>query len=317
MPQLRGMYLGDRSRKQTLVEYGFRLPSALDNRPLRFEEFEERVHQLIFVSATPAPNELEMSQQVVEQLIRPTGLIDPRIFIRPVEGQIDDLISAINQRAEKNQRVLVTTLTKRMAEDLTDYLTDMGIRARYLHSEINTLERTEIIRDLRDGKFDVIVGINLMREGLDLPEVSLVAILFADNRGFLRSETAMIQIAGRAARNVDGEVIMYADEVSPAMERVIKETNRRRKAQLDYNREHGITPATIEKAVKDLIETASTQREAEEETSRTETLMSQEEAGQIIEELEREMQKAAENLEFEEAAVIRDQITELKEAVLM
>ena len=311
LPQLRGMYKGDRSRKETLVEYGFRLPSALDNRPLRFEEFGERVNQLIFVSATPADYEFEVSQQVAEQIIRPTGLMDPQVSVRPSEGQIDDLIGAINQRVEKNQRVIVTTLTKRMAEDLSEYLREMGIRARYMHSEIQTLERAEILRDLREAKFDVIVGINLMREGLDLPEVSLVVILDADNQGFLRSETAMIQIAGRAARNVDGQVIMYADEITPSMDRVIKETARRRKAQLEYNEKHNITPATIEKAIKDLIERESVEEEAEEEA---EMLISNEEADEIIEQLEKEMREAAANLEFEKAAAIRDQIAELKEA---
>jgi excinuclease ABC subunit B len=310
------MYLGDRSRKQTLVEYGFRLPSALDNRPLRFNEFEEHTNQVIYVSATPAEYELETSQQVVEQIVRPTGLMDPEVSVRPSEGQIDDLIGTINQRVEKDQRVLVTTLTKRMAEDLSEYLREMGIRARYLHSEINTIERAEIIRDLRDGKFDVLVGINLMREGLDLPEVSLVAILDADSQGFLRSETAMIQIAGRAARNIDGGVIMYADEITPAMEKVIKETHRRRKVQLDYNREHSITPATIEKAVKDLIEGVSTREEEEEERLEVESvMMSRDEAAEIIADLEQEMREAAENLEFEKAAAIRDQIAELKETL--
>ncbi len=312
LPQLRGMYKGDRSRKQTLVEYGFRLPSALDNRPLRFEEFDQRIRQAIFVSATPAQHELEVSQQIAEQIIRPTGLMDPEISVRPSEGQIDDLIGAINQRVEKNQRVIVTTLTKRMSEDLADYLKDMGVRARYMHSEIQTLERAEILREFREAKFDVIVGINLMREGLDLPEVSLVVILDADSQGFLRSETAMIQIAGRAARNIDGAVIMYADEITPAMDRVIKETARRREAQLDYNKKHDITPVTIEKAIKDLIDRAS--EEEEEDRLEAETLMSQEEADLIIEQLEKEMQEAAKDLEFEKAAVIRDQIAELKEA---
>jgi excinuclease ABC subunit B len=256
-----------------------------------------------------------MSQQVAEQIIRPTGLMDPSISVRPSEGQIDDLIGAINQRVEKNQRVIVTTLTKRMAEDLSEYLRDMGIRARYLHSEIQTLERAEIIRDLREARFDVIVGINLMREGLDLPEVSLVAILDADNQGFLRSETAMIQIAGRAARNVDGQVIMYADEITPSMEKVIRETERRRNAQLDYNSEHGITPATIEKAVRDLIDRESVEEEEEIERVDVETIMSQEEAALIIAELERDMREAAENLEFEKAAALRDQIAELKETM--
>jgi excinuclease ABC subunit B len=308
------MYLGDRSRKETLVEYGFRLPSALDNRPLRFEEFDKRIKQAIFVSATPADHELEISQQVAEQIIRPTGLVDPEVFVRSSEGQIDNLIGAINQRVEKGQRVIVTTLTKRMAEDLSEYLREMGIKARYLHSEIHTLERAEILRELRAGDFHVLVGINLMREGLDLPEVSLVAILDADNQGFLRSETAMIQIAGRAARNVDGQVIMYADEITPPMDRVIRETERRRKAQLEYNKEHGITPATIEKAIRDLIERETVQEADEgEEQERFETIISQEEAENIIEQLEKEMMEAAKNLEFEKAAAIRDQIAELKE----
>jgi len=309
LPQLRSMYLGDRSRKQTLVEYGFRLPSALDNRPLRFEEFDKRVNQAIFVSATPAQNEIEMSAQIAEQIIRPTGLIDPAVSVRPSEGQIDDLIAAINQRVAKKQRVLVTTLTKRMSEDLSEYLKEMGIKARYLHSEIKTLERADIIRELREGTFDVLVGINLMREGLDLPEVALVAILDADHQGFLRSETAMIQVAGRAARNVDGTVIMYADVITPAMNKVIKETERRRKTQLAYNEKHGITPATIEKAVKDLIDRETT----EEETQEAQTLMSREEADQIIKQLEKEMREAAADLEFEKAAAIRDQIAEMKE----
>jgi excinuclease ABC subunit B len=313
LPQLRSMYLGDRSRKQNLVEYGFRLPSALDNRPLRFDEFEQRVNQVIFVSATPAQTEVEMSAQVAEQIIRPTGLIDPAVTVKPSEGQIDHLIGAINQRVEKNQRVLVTTLTKRMAEDLSEYLREVGIKARYLHSEIQTLERAEILRELREGRFDVLVGINLMREGLDLPEVSLVAILDADNQGFLRSETAMIQVAGRAARNVDGAVIMYADEITPSMDRVIRETERRRKAQLAYNEEHGITPATIEKAVKDLIEREAEEEAEEEGRPEVETLMSHEEAEHIIEQLEQEMREAAANLEFEKAAAIRDQIAEMRE----
>ena len=314
LPQLRGMYLGDRSRKQTLVEYGFRLPSALDNRPLRFDEFDKRVNQVIFVSATPAQNEVEMSDQIAEQIIRPTGLMDPAVSVRPSEGQIDDLIAAIRGRVEKNQRTLVTTLTKRMAEDLSEYLKEMGVRARYLHSEIHTLERADILRELREGTFDVLVGINLMREGLDLPEVSLVAILDADSRGFLRSETAMIQVAGRAARNIDGAVIMYADEITPAMNAVIKETERRRKSQLTYNEDHGITPATIEKAVRDLIEReAAEEYVEEEEREKADILMSQEEAEYIIEQLEKEMREAAADLEFEKAAAIRDQITEMKE----
>lgn len=313
LPQVRGMYLGDRSRKQTLVEYGFRLTSALDNRPLRFTEFDDRVNQVIFVSATPAQDEVEMSAQVAQQIIRPTGLVDPEVTVRPSEGQIDDLIGAINQRVEKKQRVLVTTLTKRMSEDLSEYLKDVGIKARYLHSEIKTLERAEIIRELREGNFDVLVGINLMREGLDLPEVSLVAILDADSQGFLRSETAMIQVAGRAARNVDGAVIMYADTITPAMERVIKETERRRKAQLEYNEKHDITPVTIEKAVKDLIDREEHEEAGDEEAREADAFMSQAEAADIIDQLVKEMQEAAANLEFEKAAAIRDQIDELKE----
>lgn len=311
VPQLRGMYWGDRSRKLTLVEYGFRLPSALDNRPLNFEEFLERTNQVIFVSATPDEYELSISQQVVEQIVRPTGLVDPVITVKPTEGQIDDLIEAIRGRVAKGQRVLVTTLTKRMAEDLTEYLVDMGIKARYMHSEIHTIDRAEIIRDLREGKFDVLVGINLLREGLDLPEVSLVAILNADRQGFLRSSTAMIQIAGRAARNVDGEVIMYADEITSSMEKVIKETNRRREAQLEYNRIHGITPATIEKAIKDLIESSK----VEERERPVEKLIPPEDIARIIKELEAEMREAADKLEFERAAVLRDQIADLKQVL--
>lgn len=311
VPQIRGMYFGDRSRKINLVEYGFRLPSALDNRPLCFDEFHEKVNQLIFVSATPDEYELSISEQVVEQIVRPTGLVDPKITVKPSEGQIDDLIGEIRRRVDKNQRVLVTTLTKRMAEDLTEYLVGMGIKARYMHSEIHTIERAEIIRDLREAKFDVLVGINLLREGLDLPEVSLVAILNADRQGFLRSATAMIQIAGRAARNIDGEVIMYADEITTAMEKVIKETERRRQAQIKYNEEHGITPASIEKAVKDLIESV----EPKEEEITLERYIPPEDISRIIEELEIEMREAAENLEFEKAASFRDQILELKQAL--
>ncbi|RKY04037.1 excinuclease ABC subunit B [Candidatus Poribacteria bacterium] len=325
VPQLRGMYNGDMSRKKTLVEYGFRLPSALDNRPLKFEEFEALVNQVIFVSATPGKFELERSEQVVEQIIRPTGLVDPKITVHPTEGQIDHLIGRIRERVRKNQRVLVMTLTKRMAEDLTDYLMEVGIRARYLHSEIHTLERAQIIKELREGRFDVLVGVNLLREGLDLPEVSLVAILDADKQGFLRSETALIQMAGRAARNVDGEVILYADEVTEAMRRAIQETERRRRIQLEYNEKHGITPATIEKAIRDLIEIerekeekveAMVIREAEEayeeEKYASLEVNDPEEVKRIIAELEAEMREAAEKLEFEKAAVIRDQIKELK-----
>ncbi|MDN5301732.1 MAG: excinuclease subunit, partial [Thermoanaerobacteraceae bacterium] len=254
LPQLHAMWAGDRSRKEALVEHGFRLPSAFDNRPLIFEEFEQRINQVVFLSATPGPYELEKSSRVVEQIIRPTGLVDPEVEIRPVKGQIDDLIAEIKKRAQKDQRVLVTTLTKKMAEDLTDYLKESGIRVRYLHSEIHTLERLQILRDLRLGKFDCLVGINLLREGLDLPEVSLVAILDADKEGFLRSETSLIQTIGRAARNVEGKVIMYADTVTESMARAINETNRRRKIQMDYNKKHGIVPQTVKKAVRDVIE---------------------------------------------------------------
>jgi excinuclease ABC subunit B len=314
LPQIRGMYFGDRSRKQTLVEYGFRLPSALDNRPMQFDEFHNHINQLIFVSATPNEYEIDISQQVAEQIVRPTGLMDPQITVKPLQGQVDDLIGEIKKRAENNQRVLVTTLTKRMAEDLSEYFTEMGIKARYMHSEIHTIERTEIIRDLREAKFDVLVGINLLREGLDLPEVSLVAILNADSQGFLRSATAMIQIAGRAARNIDGAVIMYADTITPAMDKVIKETERRRKAQLEYNKLHGITPASIDKAIKDMI-ASSIHKEEELETAKIDTFMPSEDIERIIAELDSEMREAAKNLEFEKAASIRDQINEMKSAL--
>ncbi|NPV42787.1 MAG: excinuclease ABC subunit UvrB [Firmicutes bacterium] len=324
IPQLRGMYAGDRSRKETLVEYGFRLPSALDNRPLTFEEFEERINQIIFVSATPGPYELEKSQQLVEQIIRPTGLVDPEVVVRPVKGQIDDLLGEINERVAKKQRVLVTTLTKKMAEDLTDYLKEVGVKVTYLHSEIHTLERMKILRDLRLGEYDVLVGINLLREGLDLPEVSLVAILDADKEGFLRSETSLIQTIGRAARNADGKVIMYADTVTESMKKAINETNRRRKIQMDYNKKHGIIPQTIKKDIYEVIEATK--------TVASKPLMNIAEAGgtykvkeikdvrkldreelmRMIRELEEEMKIAAKNLEFERAAVLRDLIIELK-----
>lgn len=324
IPQLRGMYAGDRSRKETLVEYGFRLPSALDNRPLTFEEFEERINQIIFVSATPGPYELEKSQQLVEQIIRPTGLVDPEVVVRPVKGQIDDLLGEINERVAKKQRVLVTTLTKKMAEDLTDYLKEVGVKVTYLHSEIHTLERMKILRDLRLGEYDVLVGINLLREGLDLPEVSLVAILDADKEGFLRSETSLIQTIGRAARNADGKVIMYADTVTESMKKAINETNRRRKIQMDYNKKHGIIPQTIKKDIYEVIEATK--------TVASKPLMNVAEAGgtykvkeikdvrkldreelmRMIRELEEEMKIAAKNLEFERAAVLRDLIIELK-----
>ncbi len=312
VPQLGAMYNGDRSRKETLVEYGFRLPSALDNRPLTFEEFEGLVNQAVFISATPGPYERSKSSQIVEQIIRPTGLVDPQIELRPVEGQIDHLVGEINQRVEKNQRVLVTTLTKKMAEDLTSYLKDIGIRVRYLHSDIDTLERMEIIRDLRLGAFDVLVGINLLREGLDLPEVSLVAILDADKEGFLRSETSLIQTIGRAARNVDGKVIMYADRVTGSMKRAIDETERRRKIQLAFNKEHGITPQTVRKAVADVIEATKV---AEEEVSYSvleDVLEGPGNLDEILKKLEKEMREAAARLDFELAAALRDRIFSIK-----
>ncbi|WP_326906577.1 excinuclease ABC subunit UvrB [Sedimentibacter sp. MB31-C6] len=308
LPQVRGMYNGDRARKTTLVDYGFRLPSALDNRPLKFEEFEKIINQVVFVSATPGPYEAEHSQNVIEQIIRPTGLIDPPIFVRPVENQIDDLLKEIRISTSKNQRVLVTTLTKKMAEDLTFYFKNTGIRVRYLHSDIDTLERLEIIRDLRTGEFDVLVGINLLREGLDLPEVSLVAILDADKEGFLRSETSLIQTVGRAARNVDGRVIMYADKITGSMERAIKETNRRREIQDKYNKDHNITPTTIVKSVRAVIEATKVAENEEKYTSKRTKILDME---AYIIELEKEMKIAAENLEFEKAAKIRDEIKEL------
>lgn len=316
VPQIGGMYNGDRSRKRTLVEYGFRLPSALDNRPLTFKEFESMINQIIFVSATPGPYEREKSCQIVEQIIRPTGLVDPEIEVRPVEGQIDHLVGEINQRVKSRQRVLVTTLTKKMAEDLTSYLREIGIKVRYLHSDIDTLERMEIIRDLRTGVFDVLVGINLLREGLDLPEVSLVAILDADKEGFLRSETSLIQTIGRAARNVDGKVIMYADRVTGAMKRAIDETNRRRRIQLEYNRKHGITPQTVRKGVRDLIEATVAAEEGTAYEAKPLTVeMDRENILDTIKQLEREMREAAEQLDFERAASLRDRIFELKEKI--
>jgi len=309
IPQVRGMYNGDRARKSTLVDYGFRLPSALDNRPLKFDEFESIINQVVFVSATPGPYEAEHSQNVIEQIIRPTGLLDPPIYVRPVENQIDDLINEIRISTSKNQRVLVTTLTKKMAEDLTFYFKNTGIRVRYLHSDIDTLERMEIIRDLRIGEFDVLVGINLLREGLDLPEVSLVAILDADKEGFLRSETSLIQTVGRAARNVDGRVIMYADKMTGSMERAIKETNRRREIQDKHNKEHNIIPTSIIKGVRDVIEAT---KAAENEGKYTVKGTKITDMGEYIIELEKEMRIAAENLEFEKAAKIRDEIKELR-----
>ena len=310
LPQVRGMYAGDRARKQTLVDYGFRLPSALDNRPLTFDEFYSHINQAVFVSATPGPIEKERSQQVVEQLIRPTGLLDPLITVKPTEGQIDDLLSEINKRIEKAQRVLVTTLTKKMAEDLTEYLKGMGVKVRYMHHDIDTIERMEIIRDLRLGEFDVLVGINLLREGLDLPEVSLVAILDADKEGFLRSESSLIQTIGRAARNAEGEVIMYADTVTRSMENAITETARRREIQEKFNKEHGITPKTIIKDIRDVIEIST--KEEVEYSARQKTKMSKREQQALIDKLTKQMKEAAKLLEFEHAAFLRDKIAELK-----
>ncbi|WP_044976639.1 excinuclease ABC subunit UvrB [Ruminococcus sp. HUN007] len=309
LPQVRGMSAGDRARKETLVNYGFRLPSALDNRPLYFNEFEERINQAIFVSATPGPLEKEQSSQTVEQVIRPTGLVDPEIIVKPIDGQIDDIISEINIRTEKNERVLITTLTKKMAEDLTAFLENAGIKVRYLHHDIDTVERMEIIRDLRMGEFDVLVGINLLREGLDIPEVSLVAILDADKEGFLRSETSLIQTIGRAARNAEGKVIMYADSVTKSMEAAITETERRRKLQMDYNREHGIVPKTIIKDVRDVIEITSKKKINEKNDGKK---LSAAEKAEQIKLLTAQMKEAAKLLEFEHAAYLRDRIEELK-----
>jgi len=314
VPQLHGMYNGDRSRKMTLVEYGFRLPSALDNRPLTFDEFIERVNQVVFVSATPGPYELEHSTQVVEQLIRPTGLVDPEVEVRPTEGQIDDLIEEIRARVAAGERVLVTTLTKRMAEDLSEYLLELDMKVHYLHSDINTLERMEILRDLRLGVYDVVVGINLLREGLDLPEVSLVAILDADKEGFLRSETSLIQTIGRAARNVNGKVLMYADNVTDSMRRAIDETQRRRAIQMEYNEKHGITPATIQKAVRDVLEAkrVSDTKEYYGVGKKDIADMPLDSVMLLLADLEREMKSAARALDFEHAAQCRDEITRLK-----
>lgn len=309
LPQVRGMYGGDRSRKDTLVEFGFRLPSAYDNRPLTFDEFYERLGQKIFVSATPGEFERETSSQIAEQLIRPTGLVDPSISVRPTEGQIDDIISEINIRVERKERVLLTTLTKKMAEDLTDYLEDLGIKVRYMHHDVDTIERMEIIRDLRLGEFDVLVGINLLREGLDIPEVSLVIILDADKEGFLRSETSLIQTIGRAARNANGEVIMYADSVTPSMEHAIVETERRRQKQMAYNEEHGIVPKTIIKGVRDVIEITSKKDKGEKPIKK----MSRKEREEMIVRLTAEMKAAAKILEFEHAAYLRDKINKLRE----
>ncbi|MCD8095317.1 MAG: excinuclease ABC subunit UvrB [Ruminococcus sp.] len=312
LPQVRGMYAGDRARKETLIEYGFRLPSALDNRPLTFDEFYKHINQAVFVSATPGPIEKERSQQIVEQLIRPTGLLDPMVDVRPTEGQIEDLLSEINLRVEKGERVLVTTLTKKMAEDLTAYLKSFNVKVRYMHHDIDTIERMEIIRDLRLGEFDVLVGINLLREGLDIPEVSLVAILDADKEGFLRSESSLIQTMGRAARNADGRVIMYADEVTGSMERAIRETNRRRQMQMDFNEKHSIVPKTIIKDVRDVIEIST--KEEVEYSARRKSKLTKAETAQLIDKLTRQMKEAAKLLEFEHAAFLRDKINELRNA---
>ncbi len=309
LPQVRGMYGGDRSRKESLVEFGFRLPSAFDNRPLKFNEFYDKTHQKIFVSATPGDLEKEKSVQIAEQVIRPTGLLDPEVSVRPTEGQIDDLISEINMRVAKKERVLVTTLTRKMAEDLTDYLTDYGIKVRYMHFDVDTIERMELIRDLRLGEFDVLVGINLLREGLDIPEVSLVAILDADKEGFLRSETSLIQTIGRAARNAGGQVIMYADEVTGSMERAISETYRRREKQMKYNEEHGIVPETIKKDVREILEISSKDNIQERVAKRR---LSEKEKNELIDKLTKEMRAAAQLLEFEHAAYLRDQIEKIR-----
>ncbi len=319
IPQLAGMYRGDRSRKETLVEYGFRLPSALDNRPLTFEEFEARVNQIIYVSATPGPYELQKAQgHVVEQIIRPTGLMDPRIEVRPAETQVDDLVEEIHKRTQKNERVLVCTLTKRMAEELTEYLADLGIKVRYLHSDIKTLERARLIRDLRRGVFDVLVGINLLREGLDLPEVSLVAVLDADKEGFLRSERSLIQIAGRAARNVNGTVIFYASQITPSMQRAIEETNRRRRLQEEYNQRHHITPTTVKKGLEDALSTFYEEADFVdlERLLPEKDFSDLEELKRAIKQTEKEMQKAAKNLEFEKAAALRDRLFALRQMAL-
>ncbi|MGN1316131.1 MAG: excinuclease ABC subunit UvrB [Acutalibacteraceae bacterium] len=309
LPQVRGMYGGDRSRKESLVNFGFRLPSAFDNRPLKFDEFYKKTHQKIFVSATPGELEKEKSAQIAEQVIRPTGLLDPEVSVRPTAGQIDDLISEINIRVAKKERVLVTTLTRKMAEDLTDYLTNYGIKVRYMHFDVDTIERMELIRDLRLGEFDVLVGINLLREGLDIPEVSLVAILDADKEGFLRSETSLIQTIGRAARNAQGQVIMYADEVTGSMERAITETYRRREKQMKYNEEHGIVPETIKKDVREILEISSKDNIQERVAKRR---LSEREKNELIDKLSKEMRAAAQLLEFEHAAYLRDQIEKIR-----
>ena len=312
IPQIRGMYFGDQSRKGTLVDYGFRLPSARDNRPLSFDEFESKINQLMFVSATPGEYEADHELLRTEQIIRPTGLLDPEVCVRPVEGQIDDLIGEINKEVEKHNKILITTLTKRMAEDLTDYMKELGIRVRYLHSDVDTLERTEIIRDMRLDVFDVLVGINLLREGLDIPEITLVAILDADKEGFLRSETSLIQTIGRAARNSEGHVIMYADNMTDSMRLAIEETNRRRELQKAYNEEHGITPRTIQKAVRDLIRISREVAQEELQFEKDPESMSEKELEKLIGDVQKKMKKAAADLNFEAAAMLRDQMVELK-----
>ena len=322
IPQIRGMYAGDRSRKEVLVEYGFRLPSALDNRPLNFAEWEAHIHQIIYTSATPGPYELDHGQQIVEQIIRPTGLLDPEVEVRPIQGQIDDLVGEVNRRVQHGERVLITTLTKRMAEDLADYMMELGMKVHYLHSDIHTLERVEILRDLRLGIYDVVVGINLLREGLDLPEVSLVAILDADKEGFLRSKSSLIQTIGRAARHINGKVIMYADQITVSMQFAMDETNRRRARQERYNREHGIEPRSIVKQIKDLTDQVAATREESQKQKRVAEqrvaynvtgAMPAHEIEYLIEQLEKQMKAAAAELEFEKAALFRDQISELRE----
>ena len=317
VPQVRGMYAGDRSRKQTLVDYGFRLPSALDNRPLNFQEFEEQIDQMLFVSATPNVYEKEHEMLRAEQILRPTGLLDPPIDVRPVKGQIDDLLAEIHKETARKNKILITTLTKRMAEDLTSYLKDMDVRVKYLHSDIDTLERLQIVRDLRLGVFDVLVGINLLREGLDIPEVSLIAILDADKEGFLRSETSLVQTIGRAARNVEGHVIMYADVMTDSMHAAISETNRRRQIQMDYNREHGITPASIKKAVRDLVSITKEENKtnAADILKKDAESMSRKELKNEITKLSRKMNQAAAELNFEDAAVYRDELRKLRRAL--
>ena len=315
VPQIGGMYHGDQSRKRTLVEYGFRLPSALDNRPLSFEEFENKIDQVMFVSATPGKYEEEHELLRAEQVIRPTGLLDPEVEVRPVEGQIDDLIGEVNKEIANKHKILMTTLTKRMAEDLTDYMRELGIRVRYLHSDIDTLERTEIVRDMRLDVFDVLVGINLLREGLDIPEITLVAILDADKEGFLRSETSLIQTIGRAARNAEGHVIMYADTITDSMRAALDETQRRREVQMAYNEEHDITPKTIQKAVRDLISVSRKVAASELQMEKDPESMSEKELEKLIKELEKQMKKAAADLNFEAAAELRDKLIELKKTL--